>query len=519
MDYPVGSFLLWTSAEYQQAQTAQGTGASLWIVDGQQRITALCLLVGVKPYWWPEAQDWNKTLARYDVLVNLLPQHEAYLEFGLPNPIRRQDPRWVSVRAILSESQIAPLTPLAQRIVNGLTQDPDQRLQLFPQIHSRVLEIWQIRGRQIPIVKISHEVEDVAEIFARLNRQGTRVKEADVVLSLAAVRNPGWVREKYLPYRNDLEDRGWDLDAGIFVRTMSGIGHGRVRLSEVPRDFWNTHNLPKAWKRTQEAISQTVKRLAEYGILCADLLPSTNSLIPLFVFHSRWANAPEYDFRRVLYWFLMANRDGRYSASPITSLSEDVRAIHDAEGPGGALQDLMGRLRISTTLDEEEFLGRYDKAGSLFLRLMLYLLLFQRGARDWVDRCRLGYDTTGAPLTTGFQPQWHHIFPRKVLRKAGYSDDQIHALSNITVLTERTNVNRLSGKEPGRYIQDYAIPAEVLEEHVMPPRFANAAASSHGVASTWDVAAYQDFILERAILLAQEANAFLCQLRDSRATS
>jgi len=114
----------------------------------------------------------------------------------------------------------------------------------FAKIHARVQRLWQIRERDIPIIKIDHEVEDVAEIFARLNQAGTRVKEADVVLALAAVRNPGWVRQDYLPFRNDLEERGWDLDAGIFIRTMTGIGRGRARLKEVPKDFWNPDSLP-----------------------------------------------------------------------------------------------------------------------------------------------------------------------------------------------------------------------------------------------------------------------------------
>src|SRR5688572_23150068 len=55
-DYPVGSFLLWDSSGYQEAKTAQGTQASLWIVDGQQRTTALCLLLGHKPYWWGDSE-------------------------------------------------------------------------------------------------------------------------------------------------------------------------------------------------------------------------------------------------------------------------------------------------------------------------------------------------------------------------------------------------------------------------------------------------------------------------------
>lgn len=287
-DYPIGSFLLWDSSEYHEAKTAQGTQASLWIVDGQQRTTALCLLLGQKPYWWADAESWNEALERYDVMVNLLPDEgDEQLEFALPNPIRRKDPRWMSVRLVLSEEKVEDLTPLAQQIVKGISSDPTRAMELFGKVHAHLHRLWQIRERDIPIIKINHEVEDVAEIFARLNQEGTRVKEADVVLALAAVRNPGWVRKEYLPFRNDLESKGWDLDAGVFVRTMTGIGKGRARLIEVPKDFWNPETLKDVWGQSRETIEEVLKRLAEYGIMSADLLPSTNSLIPLFVLHHR----------------------------------------------------------------------------------------------------------------------------------------------------------------------------------------------------------------------------------------
>lgn len=512
-DYPIGSLLLWDCSDYKEAKTANGTQSSLWIVDGQQRTTALCLLLGQKPYWWSFAKDWNEALDRYDVMVNLLPDDsDDRLEFSLPNPIRRRDPRWVSIRRVLSMEKVEALTLLTQEIVKAIESDPARMIDLFGKVHARLQRIWQIRERDIPILKISHEVEDVAEIFARLNQEGTRVKEADVILALAAVKNPGWVRNYYLSFRNELEDRGWDLDAGIFVRTMTGIGKGRARLIEVPKDFWNPDNLIIVWKNTRDTITEVLKRLAEVGIMSTDLLPSTNSLIPLFVLHYQWKDKPEYRFGKALHWFLLANWDGRYSGSAITSLNEDVKSIFEAKDFNQAIESLMKRLRVSSRMAEDEFLNRYDRAGSRFLRLMLYLLLFRRGARDWVDRTRIGYDKTGAPITTGFEPQWHHIYPRSILRQANISDDEIHWLANITVMNERTNVNKLSNKPPSRYIQQFGISDEDLQNHLIPRSFANSVKDGYFLEKQWSVERYADFLIERAKLLSDEANKFLQEL-------
>jgi len=514
-DYPIGSFLLWGSSEYQETKTAQGTQASLWIVDGQQRTTALCLLFGQKPYWWQDANAWNKALERYNVVVNLLPDDGEQLIFGLPNPIRRRDPRWVSVRRIVSigKGKEEKLTEMAQEIASAIEQQAGQH-NFFSKIHARLHRVWKIRERQVPIIKIQHEVEDVAEVFYRMNQAGTRVKEADVILALVAVRNPGWVREEYRPYRTDLEERGWDLDAGIFIRTMTAIGLGRARLKEVPSNFWNPQSIRPVWKETTAAINAVIKQLAEYGVLSGDLIPSMNSLIPLFALHSRWKDEPGYSFPRALWWFLMANRAGRYSGSAITSLNEDVHVLRKASSFEESIEQLSQRLETNFEIGEEEFLNRYDRAGSRFLRLILFLLLYSNGAVDWVDGTRLGYDNTGSPVTKGYQPQWHHIYPRNLLRENKCSDDKIHALANITILNERTNVNKLAGKAPWKYITQYNITADKLRGHFVPEPFAHAAnQGSPSLENTWAFDRYGDFLIERSKLLAKAANERLSRLR------
>jgi hypothetical protein len=74
-------------------------------------------------------------------------------------------------------------------------------------------------------------------------------------------------------------------------------------------------------------IADTLKGLAEFGIMSADLLSSTNSLVPPFVLHHHWRNKQGYRFDKALHWFPLPNRDGRYNGSAITSLDEDVRTF------------------------------------------------------------------------------------------------------------------------------------------------------------------------------------------------
>jgi hypothetical protein len=506
-DYPVGSLLLWDSADYHEAKSAKAAQASLWIVDGQQRTTALCLLLGLKPFWWPEARSWNKALDRYDVLIEI-PTEDGRPQFSLPNPIRRHEPRWVAVRDVLSVDDVKDLTRLAEQTAQKI--DPAGGMELFTRVHSTFQELWQVRERELPLIKVDHEVEDVAEIFARLNQAGTRVREADVILALAAARNPGWVRDHYLPFVDNLVDRGWPLEAGVFVRAMTGIGQGRARLIEVPKPFWAPDSLPPVWSKTSKVIAETIVRLAELGLVSSLLLPSTNSLIPLFVLHDRFNGSGDYNFRKAFRWFLLANREGRYSGSAITTLNEDVRSIKDAPTFDDALSSLYEHLQTTDEFTAEEFTRRYDRAGNRFLRLMVYLVTYAAEGLDWVDKTRIAYDKGGNAVLAGFEPQWHHVFPRKVLKDADRITDDINQLANTVVLNERTNVRKLAAKRPAIYIAENAISAEVLEPHAIPPTFLDAVTKGDPVLSSqWDPERFDDFVEERSEELARRAKIYL----------
>jgi hypothetical protein len=152
---------------------------------------------------------------------------------------------------------------------------------------------------------------------------------------------------------------------------------------------------------------------------------------------------------------------------------------------------------VSAEIPDDRFLDRYDRAGARFLRLMLYLVLFGQGVLDWVDGTRLGYDKTGSAMMAGFEPQWHHIYPRNVLKKAGVPDDEIHALANITVLNERTNANKLVGKEPWRYIRQFSISFNVLRLHLIPEPFVEALRNDELLQKRWSVQRYADFLIDR----------------------
>lgn len=492
-DYPVGALLLWES-EYASPQSAMGTQSSKqWIVDGQQRVTALSLLFGRKPYWWLNATAWNKCLKKYDVMVDITSEKDS-LEFALPNPAREKSPKWIPVRKILTTRDLSQLTT---EILNKL----EMGQQSFNEIYEKLQSIKNIAKRYVYAIIVNHEIEDVAEIFTRLNMAGTKIKESDVIIALTAAKQEGWVREQFNPFLSDLGDRGFAIGPGVLIRALGIIGKGTARLKDIPKNFWDKSiEFDQAWNNTREAVIYVVRNLTNYGILSAELLPSLNALIPLFYLYDQFKGR-KFEFKRAFYWFLMASWDGRYSGSAITILDQDLRTIRESKELEEAIKNLLKPFDVANSFTEEDFLLDYRE--SEFMRLIFYLTMFHRKAKDWLHQdIPIGYDKSDNALNEGFEPEWHHFFPKSILRKASLQEDRINPIANIVVLNEKAN-RKFRSKLPEQYLSDFQVSSERLVEQCVPLE-----------KELWRIQQYEDFLKERAKQLSRTINEFVISLKE-----
>ena len=437
-DYPIGTLLLWKSEVPTWATVAhRAKTPEVWVVDGQQRTTALCLIFGRKPSWWPDGDDWSEACDRFDVRFN--PLHYQVPFFILANAVIRHDPRsdWLSVRDLLNADD-AQLSELASAVMTRNDLSPDH----FPQIWIRLDRVCKIRERMLIAIEEEKELEDMVEIYTRLNQAGTKATEADVFLALAASKNPGWVRDRFLPFAQDLAEGGFELRPNLLFRSWMAIGTGTAQLRQVKTLRYLMRGV---WDQTEEAWRRTVRGLWQFGVLSADILPIKNALIPIAVMAQRFGD----DFKAslALCWLLHATNAARYSGSPTAALAEDIGVIT----AGGDFQSVIQALRASLEplelLTSDQALSDYRDR---FLRLVLYLLAFYKGARDWgPGHHRLGFEG-GEPLA-GSVPDWHHIFPRAYLREHDVPVRDIDALANIAMILPETSL-RISKRRPMSYL-------------------------------------------------------------------
>ena len=488
-DYPIGTFLLWRSGASAQARADYGARTpEAWVVDGQQRTTALCLVFGHRPYWWRDADEWNDSCARFDVRFNPLRFETPY--FRLANAVMRRDPRsdWVPIRDLVNAND-DQLGEIASAFVARNALGPEY----FAQIWMRLDRVRNIRERMLITIEEEKDLEDMVEIFVRLNQAGTKATEADVFLALAASRNPGWVRDKFLPLARNLEEGGFELDSNLLFRTWIAIGTGKGKF-KLPKRV--RYIMRGVWNQTEEAWGGTVDTLREFGVLNSDILPTKNVLIPMAVMVHRFGN----DFKAppAFAWLLHTTAVGRYGRSATAALAEDIGIVTAGDDFHSVVRTLRARLEPWEPFTSDQILADYRDR---FLRLVLYLLAYHMSAHDWgPEHHRLGFERS-EPMD-GFVPDWHHIFPRAYLREHGFSDKDFDALANIAVVHPGTHI-RAGRSRSMSYLKRHNITDELLEQQLIPTD-----------PSLFKAERYRDFLQRRAELLAHGANEFFAQLEN-----
>jgi hypothetical protein len=482
--YPIGSILIWDISNYTEGRHIYENVSKEWVVDGQQRIVALCILSSKKPYWL-DTSLWNDLLRKYKIKVNILT-----LEVSLEYPAIRHNPEWVYPYEIFNSTDLGSFgKELSERM---------HRQELFTKIYDNCNRIKSAIGIDVPIIKINTSLENVATIFERINSAGTRVKQADITLAYIAAYNRRWIREEFTRYVEDLDNEGFYFDPTLIIRAITAIGEDKARLKEVKEDFLRNKNgtLDNAFARFKRSLSTIIQNFREVGILSSELIYAKNTIIPHIYMHNKFDD--QFEFKKALLIFLLSLWRGRYSGSAETTLQEDINIIKQAADFGVSVERLFEQLGLpEISKDTIKSVVHYQGDGRFF-KLLLYMIAYQNKAVDWFTNVRLGY-TRHNEINREFSIEEHHFFPRSLLRGIGIEKEQRELLANITFVNPGTN--RKLRHQPYTYIQTYNIDKKELEKQLIPLD-----------ENLWKIENYEEFIEIRSEIITNEINKYIRSL-------
>ncbi len=181
-DYPIGSLLIWERAR----DGAAGKGTVSLIVDGQHRLTSLCILFGEKPLWWSgrKPEEWDKIVRRCEVWFDLEADRPPFFRNSTDAMVVRGDPRLVPISKYLS---LDPKVGAGQEELRRAGSGPEHATTRAR--YERLLSVRTMREKTLMAIFVRHDqINDVLEIFSRLNHQGIRFRRLLLTTILKATR-------------------------------------------------------------------------------------------------------------------------------------------------------------------------------------------------------------------------------------------------------------------------------------------------------------------------------------------
>lgn len=515
--YPSGAILLWETSEavplqdFAVAQQENPYRTTQLLLDGQQRLTSLSAVI-----------RGEKVLVRgrhkpIELLFNLEhPEQAAFvtevneesdvdeeeeddadssedellqrfnkMAFVVSTRKLEQLPQWVKVSEVFKETNDISFLKKA-----GITDMDDPRMQKYTHRLARLRNIRKYSYR-MDVLESSLNYDEVTEIFVRVNSLGAKLRSSDLALAQITAKWRNSLAD-FQAFQKECATMGFDLDLGIYLKNLVAFATGQSRFLTV--GGLGLEVLQSAWKESRKGMEFALNFMrSNVGINSPALLSSPFILIAMAYFgHKRDYHLTPTEADRFRFWILLANVKGRFSrGSSETILDQDLASLRQ----GGGTEEMIDRLRLQVgrlDITPDELEGRNQRSA---LFKTMFLAFQDAGAKDWRSNLAISLDHAGSH----HRLQFHHIFPKAVLRKAGYSAREADDIANLSFIAGKTN-RQISDKAPIDYLPSYVEKggAEAFAAQCIPL-----------VTNLLTEDAYKSFLKARRESIAQRLNSYL----------
>jgi len=458
------------------------------LIDGQQRVTALMAAVaGIEVF----DDDYN--LHTIPIAFNPITDNEDE-RFAVPSAAILNDRHWLSDISKVFKGGFTTW----QFIPEYLKNNPDCDGAV---VNEAITRLMSIVNSQIGIITLSAElsIDEVTEIFVRINSKGTPLNQADFAMSkIAADSNYGgnmlrkaidyfchlavkpefysrvvkdreFMESEYAPklaWLKDDKNDIYDPDYNDMLRVAFMFAFDkRSKLADLVsllsgRDFADR-------KFKEEIAEQSFKDLKrgvlafmdEYnyenfmlaiksaGFISPNLLNSQMTLNFAYTLYLRLRESGEVSKveikKYVQKWFIFTTLTSRYISSPETRWGQDLRAISEK-----GFLDYFAELEeaeLSNTFWDVQLVSRLETSSSTNPYFNTFI-----AAQIWgADRSLLSSSAKVSDLLSA--GDIHHIFPKEYLKQSGIKEkSQYNQAANYVYLD--TSINISIGKQaPNEY--------------------------------------------------------------------
>ncbi len=522
--YPVGYLLLWQNGSVADDRTIgvdqKQKPPRLVIVDGQQRLTSLYAVVkGI-----PVLRD-NYESEMISIAFNPIEE-----KFEVADAAIRRDAAYIPDISILWNREMK-ITKIIRDYIAKLKASRPTTEEEESAIEDAILKLQGLLSFPFTALELDTNisVENVSDVFVRINSKGTPLNQADFILTLMSVfwdegrtelelfcrgsRQPS--KAGASPFNYFIEP-----DPNQLLRVTVGVGFKRARLRYVysilrGKDL-ETEKFSEERRIEQFEImkkAQTKVLNLQYwhdfmncvrmaGYRSGKFISSQNNLLfsyMLYLIGRTEYNINEFDLRRVITrWFFMSSLTGRFTGAPESQMEFDLARFRDVTD-GDEFVKILGQICDITLTNDywavslpNGLATSSPRSPSLFAYQAALVLLDAKALfskvkmSDLLDRSVQGNKSA---------VERHHLFPKgylKSLKITGIRDT--NQIANYAFVEWGDNI-KISDQPPSEYVPDFKARfgadelAQMYHWHALP--------------ENWEQLEYSDFLEKRRELMAQ----------------
>ena len=452
--YPIGTFILWNTAERLRVvrdiggvdfpDTPDGQYANL-VLDGQQRLTSLYAAVkGVSIQRNGHAEDYG------EICVDLSADPNSDEPVVLPSPSMEAD-----------GSQFIRVKDLVAAKFSLIRTYPEELHDLLQQYRDR------IAGYSFSIVMVQDAPIEVAtEIFTRLNVEGQRLSTFEIMVAKTFDPSRDFdLAEEYAVLVKRLSEVDYSTVPGaVVLQTVGALQARAIKSKDILA--LDRAGFIDTWPRAVDGIERAIDYFRGYfRIPVSKLLPYPHLIVPFAYFFAKH-NDPPLDYKKDLLqdFFWRVALTSWYSRSVESRIESDLArmdTILDGRQPD-----------YEVGVDASpEAIAEYGwfRTGRAWVKGILCLLAYHqpqsfangslvRISNDWLKQVN--------------SKNYHHFFPRSWFKNTEWSDDwRANHVANITIVDDFLNKRSIGSKAPSVYLRTYASVnpelSEVLATHLI----------------------------------------------------
>lgn len=476
--YPTGYLIISQSPNIRLKDGTLAEGKKI-MIDGQQRVTALMTaIMGIDII----NSDFQKK--RIKIAFNPLANPENDEErFKVQDNAILKDKRWITDIA-----EVFKPTFDMWQFVNDYCE-ANQEIN-GSALNKILMQLIDIKNRQIGVITLNKEltIDEVTEIFIRINSQGAKLNQADFAMSKIAANvtyggnmlrkaidyfshlsvQPEWYSDMIkdeefmnsifaskLKWLKDDREEIFDPDYNDILRIAFMYKFSRAKMKDLVsllggRDFETREYREEIAENSfSQLTSGVIDFMNEYtfsnfvlaiksaGFISSKLINSQMTLdfaYTLYLLLNADSNIDKSQIKHyVVKWYVMTTLTSRYITSPETVMDMDIKRIKErgflnyfSEVEAANLSDTFWDIALVQYLETSVINSPYFN---------LYLASQIHDADDALFTC--GYKINDLITVIG---DVHHIFPKKYLIKNGVNEkSKYNQIANYTYLDTQVN--------------------------------------------------------------------------------